>query len=327
MNTIGTALRLTLFGESHGPVVGIVIDGIPAGTPLSADDLLPDLARRRGGQSVGSTPRTEQDRPQIVSGLLDGHTTGAPVTILFTNGNTRSQDYDTLRHHYRPSHADFAAAVKYGGHNDPRGGGMFSGRMTVGLVAAGAIAKKLLPTITFTTHLTEIGGVTDPARFEETLTALRQRGDSAGGVVEVVAHGTPRGTGEPFFDSVESVAAHLLFSIPGVKGVEFGAGFGAARSTGSTNNDRIADAEGHTFTNNDGGVNGGIANGNDIVVRVAFKPTPSIALPQETFDARTGQPAPLTIAGRHDACIALRGAVVTEAALALALADLALRKS
>ncbi len=327
MNTIGTALRLTLFGESHGPYVGVVIDGIPAGTPLAAEELLPDLVRRQGGRHTGSTPRAEQDHPQIVSGLLNGHTIGAPLTLLFANGNLHSQDYDTLRHHYRPSHADLAAAVKYGGYNDPRGGGMFSGRMTVALVAAGAIAKKLLPDVSFATRLTEIGGESDPARFDELLAELRRRGDSAGGIVEVVARGVARGVGEPFFDSVESVAAHLLFSIPGVKGVEFGAGFEAVRRTGSANNDRIADGSGHTFTNNDGGINGGIANGNDIRLRVAFKPTPSIALPQETFDARTGTTAPLTVGGRHDACIALRGAVVAEAALALALADLSLRRA
>ena len=171
----------------------------------------------------------------------------------------------------------------------------FRGRMTVALVAAGAIAKKLLPDVSFATRLTEIGGESDPARFDELLAELRRRGDSAGGIVEVVARGVARGVGEPFFDSVESVAAHLLFSIPGVKGVEFGAGFEAARRTGSANNDRIADGSGHTFTNNDGGINGGIANGNDIRLRVAFKPTPSIALPQETFDARTGTTAPLTV--------------------------------
>ena len=185
---------------------------------------------------------------------------------------------------------------------------MFSGRMTVALVAAGAIAKKLLPDVSFATRLTEIGGESDPARFDELLAELRRRGDSAGGIVEVVARGRgARRVGEPFFDSVESVAAHLLFSIPGVKGVEFGAGFEAARRTGSANNDRIADGSGHTFTNNDGGINGGIANGNDIRLRVAFKPTPSIALPQETFDARTGTTAPLTVGGRHDACIAPAG--------------------
>ena len=219
MNSFGTALRLTLFGESHGPQVGIVIDGIPAGTPLSEEDLLPDLARRRGGSSIGSTPRTEQDRPAIVSGLLNGRTTGAPVTLLFANSNLRPQDYDALRNHCRPSHADMTAAAKYGGYNDPRGGGMFSGRMTVALVAAGAIAKKLLPGITFTTRLTEIGGTADPDRFDELLADLRRRGDSAGGIVEVAAQGVTRGTGEPFFDSVESVAAHLLFAIPGIKGV------------------------------------------------------------------------------------------------------------
>ena len=202
---------------------------------------------------------------------------------------------------------------------------MFSGRMTVALVAAGAAAKKLLPGVRFSTRLTEIDGMTDSSSFERILNDLRLAGDTAGGVVEIRAQGIAAGTGEPFFDSIESTAAHLIFSIPGVKGIEFGAGFAAARSRGSHNNDLIADRHGTTATNNDGGINGGLANGNEIVLRVGFKPAPSIAQPQETFDFTAGHPTPLVIPGRHDVCIALRGAVAAEAALAVALADLALR--
>ena len=325
MNSFGHSFRITVFGESHGPVVGVTVDGMPAGIPLCEQDFDADLARRRSDASAGTTPRREPDRPEIVSGLYNGHTDGTPLTLLFRNTTTKPQDYAPLARHPRPSHADLAAARKYGGFNHPGGGGMFSGRMTVALVAAATAAKKLLPGVLFSTTITEIGGIQDPARFDALLTELRTAGDSAGGVVEVRAQGVAAGTGEPFFDSVESLAAHLLFSIPGVKGVEFGAGFGAARSRGSRNNDPIIDRRGTTATNNDGGLNGGIANGNEIVLRVAFKPAPSIAFPQETFDFERDRPAPLTIAGRHDACIALRGAVVAEAALACALADLTLR--
>lgn len=324
MNSFGRSFRITLFGESHGPVVGVTIDGMPAGIPFSEEDLAADLARRRSTAAAGTTPRREPDLPEIVSGLYAGRTDGTPLTLLFRNTNTRSDDYAAFVHHPRPSHADLTAARKYGGYNNPGGGGMFSGRMTVALVAAGAAAKKLLPGVTFATRIVEIGGVADPERFPALLDELRAAGDSAGGIVEVRAHGVTAGTGEPFFDSVESTAAHLLFSVPGVKGVEFGAGFAAARSRGSRNNDPITDSCGTTATNNDGGINGGIANWNDIVLRAAFKPTPSIALPQETFDFSAGRIVPLTIGGRHDACIALRGAVAAEAALAIALADLVL---
>lgn len=326
MNQFGNSFRLAIWGESHGPAVGITIDGLKPGITLSEADFETDLARRRGG-AAGTTPRSEADQPHILSGLYEGHTTGAPLTILFTNDNTRSKDYSNLTHHFRPSHADRVAAVKYEGQNDPRGGGHFSARLTVALVAAGVVAKKLLPeNLTFSTRLVAVGGESNPARFEEVIRAAQAEGDSVGGVVECRIAGAPTGWGEPLFDSVESVASHLLFSIPAVKGVEFGDGFAVAERRGSENNDLILDGEGHTATNHAGGIDGGITNGNEVVVRVAFKPTPSISREQLTFDTATGNIEPLTIHGRHDSCVALRGAVVVEAAMAIALAELSLRR-
>lgn len=326
MNQFGNSFRLSIWGESHGPAVGITIDGLKPGIALSEADFEGDLKRRRGGV-VGTTPRSEADQPHILSGLYEGHTTGAPLTILFTNDNTRSKDYSNLTHHFRPSHADRVAAVKHEGQNDPRGGGHFSARLTVALVAAGVVAKKLLPTdISFATRLVAVGGECNPARFEEVIRAAQAEGDSVGGVVECRIQGAPTGWGEPLFDSVESVASHLLFSIPAVKGVEFGDGFAVAERRGSENNDLIIDSEGHTATNHAGGIDGGITNGNEVVVRVAFKPTPSISREQLTFDTATGRIEPLTIHGRHDSCVALRGAVVVEAAMAITLAELSLRR-
>lgn len=323
MNSAGERFRITLWGESHGPMVGIAIDGVPAGIPLSADDFRDDLARRRAS-APGTTARRERDEPQIVSGLWQGHTTGAPLTILFANTDTRPEDYRSLTEHCRPSHADRTARIKWHGFNDPRGGGHLSGRLTVALVAAGVVAKRCLPQLRFRTCLTEVGGLCTPARFAETVEAARAAGDSVGGVVECRITGVPAGTGEPLFGAMESVAARLLFAIPAVKGVEFGAGFAGSRMRGSQYNDPIVDAEGRTATNHDGGINGGIANGNELVVRVAVKPTPSIARTQHTFDFSAGRMEPLVIEGRHDACIALRCGVVVEAAMAVALADLML---
>ncbi len=325
MNTFGNTFRLSIWGESHGAAVGVTLDGLPAGIPLTEEDFEADLARRRSG-ARGTTPRRESDRPQLLSGIYEGHTTGAPLTILFPNENTRSKDYATLTHHFRPSHADRVAAVKFNGQNDPRGGGHFSARLTVGLVAAGVVAKRLLPDLLrFATRLTAIGGEADPARFEAVIAAAQAEGDSVGGVIECCVEGLPTGWGEPFFDSTESLISHLLFAIPAVKGVEFGDGFAVAARRGSENNDPIVDADGHTATNHAGGIDGGITNGNPLVVRVAMKPTPSIAREQLTFDQATATVAPLQIAGRHDSCVALRGAVIVEAAVAIALADLYLR--
>ncbi len=341
MNCFGRNFRITIFGESHGEALGVVMDGVPAGIPLAAADFEPDLARRRSG-SKGTTPRKEGDVPGIVSGVFEGHTTGAPLTVLFRNEDTRSKDYSKLVEHPRPSHADLVARQKFGGHNDYRGGGHFSGRVTLGLVAAGVVAKKILGTTTpslratppqegnslsgveILSEIIELGGSRDRTTFNYEIADAIDYGDSVGGIIECRATGVPAGLGEPFFDSVESVVAHLMFSIPGVKGVEFGLGFEAAKLRGSENNDMIVDAHGTTATNNAGGINGGITNGNELVVRIAVKPTASISRPQETFNFATGKIETLTVGGRHDTCIALRVPVIAEAAVAIALADLSL---
>ena len=325
MNSFGTIFRVSLWGESHGEQIGVSLDGVPAGIALSESNFAADIERRRGG-AKGTTPRRESDVPHIVSGLFEGVTTGAPLTVIFCNENTRSADYHDLRRIPRPSHSDFAAAAKFGGHNDYRGGGHFSGRVTLALVAAGVVAKKILgERVKFSTEIIEIGGRTEPSEFSDIIGQAAAEGDSTGGVIECRAEGVATGLGEPFFDSAESIMAHLLFSIPAVKGVEFGSGFAGARMRGSQNNDSITDARGTTATNNAGGINGGITNGNPVTVRVAVKPTPTIAKPQQTFDFGLQQPAVIEMRGRHDTCIALRAAVVVEAAVAIALADMKLR--
>ena len=325
MNSWGDRFRLSIWGESHGQQVGVSIDGVPAGIALSEEDFTADLERRRAG-AAGTTPRKESDTPHIVSGLYNGFTTGSPLTIEFLNENTRSGDYRNLTIQPRPSHADWVAQQKWGGYNDPRGGGHFSGRITLGMVAAGVVAKKILgKEVKFSTDIIEIGGSRDKEQWDAIISSAQQSQDSVGGVVECRVQGVKAGLGEPFFDSVESIAAHLLFSVPAVKGVEFGAGFEAARMRGSEHNDPIISADGTTATNHAGGIVGGITNGNEIVARVAVKPTASIAQPQQTLNLESGKVEELVIKGRHDVCITLRAAVVAEAALAIALADLKLR--
>lgn len=325
MNSWGDRFRLSIWGESHGQQVGVSIDGVPAGIALSEEDFTADLERRRAG-AAGTTPRKESDTPHIVSGVYNGFTTGSPLTIEFLNENTRSGDYRNLTIHPRPSHADWVAQQKWGGYNDPRGGGHFSGRITLGMVAAGVVAKKILgEEVKFSTDIIEIGGSRDKEQWDAIISSAQQSQDSVGGVVECRVQGVKAGLGEPFFDSVESLAAHLLFSVPAVKGVEFGAGFEAARMRGSEHNDPIISADGTTATNHAGGIVGGITNGNEIVARIAVKPTASIAQPQQTFNLESGKVEELVIKGRHDVCITLRAAVVAEAALAIALADLKLR--
>ena len=322
MNQFGHHFRLSIWGESHGAEVGILLDGVPEGIRLSEEDFEADLSRRRSG-AEGTTPRHEKDIPQLRSGVYRGYTTGAPLAIEFLNEDTRSEDYSALEQHFRPSHADFTATQRFRGYNDPRGGGHFSARLTVGLVAAGVVAKKMLPSeVRFTTCLKEVGGSTDETKFQDIIRSAMRQGDSVGGVVECRVEGIPAGWGEPFFDSVESRMAHLLFSIPAVKGVEFGSGFEGARLMGSENNDPIINAEGKTSTNHSGGINGGLTNGNEIVVRVAIKPTPSISRQQMTYNQAHDSVEELHIKGRHDACVALRGQVVVEAAVAITLADL-----
>lgn len=303
-----------------------MLRGVPAGISLRAEDFASDLERRRP-QSKGETPRHEADEP-IVEGVdAEGVTTGESVTIKFRNTNCKSGDYSHLRLHPRPSHADLTQRMKYGEEYNLAGGGMASGRMTVALVAAGVVAKKMLSGCSFRTELVSVGGVTNKAEFESVISQARLAGDSVGGVVECRVSGVERGLGEPFFDSVESVISHLMFSIPGVKGIEFGDGFEGAKSRGSERNDVIINGEGSTKTNNDGGINGGIANGNDIVLRVAIKPTPSIAKAQQTFNFGSNSIEELRIGGRHDSCIARRAMVIVEAMTAFALADLRLQQN
>jgi len=318
MNTFGRFFRIHIFGESHGPAVAVTMDGCPAGIALSEEDFLPDLARRKAG-AAGTTTRTESDAPQIVSGVFNGHTTGAPLTVLFQNENIRSADYEKLRATPRPGHADFVLDKKWRGYNDPRGGGHSSGRLTVCLVAAGVVAKKLLREARVEARLIEAGGIAD---VDEAVRHAQAAGDSIGGVVECRVTGLPVGVGEPFFDSVESLIAHAVFSIPAIKGIEFGAGFSAARMRGSEHNDALVDAAGTTRTNHAGGINGGITNGNEIVFRVAVKPTSSTPKEQQTWNRETASVAAFSVGGRHDLCIALRVPVVVEAVTAVVLADL-----
>lgn len=319
MNTFGHNFRLSLFGESHGKAVGVVIDGVPAGIPLAEEDFAEDLARRKGG-TLGTTQRVEADKPEILSGVYRSHTTGAPLAILFRNTNQQSGDYDTLDDTPRPGHADWVATQKFGGWNDLRGGGHFSGRLTVVLVAAGVVAKKIVGA-RIEAQVAEIGGERNPAEWQRMVAQASAEGDSLGGIVECRAEGVEVGLGEPFFDSLESTISHILFAIPAVRGVEFGDGFNASRMRGSEHNDPIISTDGTTARNGAGGINGGISNGNPIVLRVAVKPTSSIAREQQTLNLSSESIEPLTIGGRHDCCIALRAAVVVEAAVAIALAD------
>lgn len=320
MNSFGRIFRLSIFGESHGVAVGVTVDGCPAGLPLSVEDFLPDLERRKAG-AAGTTPRKEEDIPEIISGVFNGHTTGAPITILFRNNNTQSKDYEAIRHTPRPGHADFVLDKKYKGYNDYRGGGHSSGRLTLALVAAGVIAKKIIVPVQPTARLIEAGGNAD---IEAAINKAVEMQDSIGGIIECIAQGLPVGWGEPFFDSVESVISHLIFSIPATKGIEFGSGFAGSKSTGSENNDAILDESGTTKTNNAGGINGGITNGNELVFRVAIKPTSSTPQQQQTWNTQSQSVEAFTVKGRHDLCIALRAPVVVEAACAIALADLKL---
>ncbi len=322
MNSFGRMFRVTIFGESHGIQIGVVIDGCPPGIPLTESDLSEDFARRRAG-GRGTTPRVEPDLPRIVSGVFRGRTTGAPLTIVFENTNIKSDDYDNLWDHPRPGHADYTSREKYGGYNDPRGGGHFSGRITLGIVAAGVIAKKIIHPLTVCATLIEAGGSRDIQAAVEK--AIEEK-DSIGGVIECCCSNMEVGLGEPFFDSAEAMIAHIIFAVPATRGIEFGSGFQAAAMTGSEHNDRIVDKEGTTATNYASGINGGITNGNDIVFRVPIKPTSSIGLPQETYNFKDKTVSTLQIEGRHDVCIAIRIPVVIECATAIVLADLLLQE-
>ena len=318
MNSFGRIFRIHIFGESHGECVGVVVDGCPAGLPLTVDDFLPDLDRRKGG-TKGTTPRKEDDIPHIKTGLFNGKTTGAPITIFFDNANTRSTDYEKQRAIPRPGHADFVAHAKSGGNEDYRGSGHYSGRLTVCLVAAAVIAKKMLPGVTINSEILEIGGEKDiEAGLQKAITAK----DSIGGIIECRVNGLPVGLGEPFFDSAESMISHAVFAIPAVRAIEFGTGYEAARMFGSEHNDAIIDASGKTKTNHAGGIVGGLTNGNELVYRIAIKPTSSTPKEQRSLNWETKQVENFSVKGRHDLCIALRVPVILEAVTAIVLADL-----
>ena len=348
-NTFGNSLAVTIFGESHGEAIGCVMDGLASGITIDFDNINRLLAKRRPSGAI-STARKEADDYKIISGAFNGYTTGTPLTILIPNSDTHSQDYQKMQNIMRPSHADYPASVRYNGFQDYRGGGHFSGRITAALVAAGAICETALERkgIVLASHLAKCGGISDDAfsdieanakalkeanfptlssekgeMMQAEILKARDQGDSVGGVVEVAVQGVPAGVGEPWFDTIEGTLSHALFSVPGVKGVEFGAGFSVCDMLGSEANDQMKFDGGKvvTFTNNNGGIAGGITNGMPILFRCAVKPTPSIAKEQKTVDLASGENTVLEIKGRHDPCIAHRALVVIEAVTAILLYD------
>lgn len=352
----GTRLNLTIFGESHGPAIGAVLEGLPAGEEIDMEGILAQMARRAPGRDRSSTPRKESDEPQILSGMLGNKTTGAPLCAVIANTNTHSSDYDNLRSVPRPGHADYTAALRYRGFNDVRGGGRFSGRLTAPLVFAGAVCRQILKRrgVTVGSHVLSVHGRTDTpfdpvnisaelldslsAKYFPTVDPLAESAmrseieaarlslDSVGGVVECAAVGLPGGFGGPLSEGVESSVSSLVFGIPACKGVEFGAGFLCAELFGSENNDPFYydNDTVKTRTNHAGGILGGITDGMPLVFRAAFKPTPSIARGQESVDLVSGRNTTLTVQGRHDPCIVPRAAVAVESAAAVALLDLLL---
>ncbi len=352
-NSIGRLFVITSFGESHGKCVGVVIDGCPAGLPLNEKDIQKEVDRRRPGEGAAATARKEKDKVEILSGVMDGWTTGAPVCLLVRNEDVNDSDYEKIKTRLRPGHADYTSHIKYGGFGDWRGGGRFSGRITAAFVMAGAVARKLLDTIgvEIAAHTVEIGGVAaapvefddikkkaekDPLRcadpdaskkMNDLITSMKDAGDSLGGIIEGIARNVPVGLGEPVFDNLDGDLAKALLAIPAVKGVEFGAGFSAARMKGSENNDPFTLHKGKvvTATNNAGGILGGISNGMPLVVRVAFKPVSSIAIEQETVDIQKIEKAQLELGGRHDVCIVPRAVPVVESMMSVTLCDFALR--
>jgi chorismate synthase len=353
-NSYGKLFTITSFGESHGSLIGVVIDGCPAGLAITEEDIQQELDRRKPGTSPITTPRKEEDRVEIISGIMDGHTTGAPICLVVWNKDIDSSEYEKSRFILRPGQADYTAYIKYGGFNDYRGGGRFSGRITAGFVMVGAIARKLLAIIgaEVLAHNVEIGGIAAKAKsFDEirknvtknavhcadidaaqemvkAIEKAKKEGDSLGGIIEGIAIGLPVGLGEPVFDALDAELAKALFAIPAVKGVEFGAGFQAARKRGSQNNDPFTIENGKVITtsNNAGGILGGISNGMPLVVRVAVKPTASIAKSQQTVDISKMTEASLEVKGRHDACIVPRAVVVVESMMAVTLCDFAMRE-
>jgi chorismate synthase len=356
-NVLGERFMMITFGESHGRCVGVIVDGCPAGLPLQESDIQSKLDLRKPGQSIVTTQRREEDKVEILSGVFNGYTTGAPICMLIWNKDVDSKPYDIIKSKPRPGHADYPAYVKYKGFNDYRGGGRFSGRLTAAFVMAGALAEKLLRYtlgIEIFAYTKEIGGISmskdaldyideiksnrysNEVRCPDSSTAMlmrdaivkaRQEGDSLGGIVECIAINVPIGLGEPIFGALESDISRALFSIPAVKGVEFGSGFRAARLKGSENNDPYAIKDGKvvTLTNNAGGILGGLSNGMPLLLRVAFKPASSIAKTQRTVDIESMNDSEIVVPGRHDPCVVPRAVPVVEAMVAVVLADHAIR--
>jgi len=349
----GNKLKLSIFGESHGEAIGCVLDGLPAGLALDFEKIYLDMARRAPGKDKTATPRLEKDVPHILSGVLDGVTTGAPLAMMIENTNTRSADYSKTAQVPRPGHSDYPAYVKYSGHNDVRGGGHFSGRLTAPLVFAGAVAKQLLAQqgVTVGAHIRRIGSVCDmpfdklkvnaatlneltdgrfsvldrgaEAKMREEIETYRAKQDSIGGEIECAAVGLPAGIGGNMLDTLEGELAKLLFGIPAIKGVQFGLGFGFSEACASQVNDEyeIRDGRVALLANNNGGILGGISTGAPLIVSVAVKPTPSISQPQRSVNLATMENETLTVQGRHDPCIVPRAVPAVEAAVALVLAD------
>ena len=320
MNEFGKLFKVNIYGESHNTSVGVLIDGIPAGIKLDETDFLTDLAKRKPNKP-SQTSRVEADLPLIESGLFNGYTTGTPMLVRFLNNNTHSSDYSNLVTQPRPGHADFVMSKKYNGYNDYRGGGHTSGRLTVGIVAAGVLAKKIT-NFKYETELVKLGNLTDMSKKEDYLNEIVNQKDSVGGIVRITVKDVPVGLGEPYFYSLESAVSQILYSIGAVKGVSFGIGFDGCDLLGSQYNDPIINNSGRTLTNNNGGVNGGVSNGNDIIVNVFVKPTASIYKEQQTFDFEANKVLPLEIKGRHDSAIVERAMIVLENAVAIALCDL-----
>lgn len=354
-STYGEHLKLSIFGQSHGTGIGMTLDGIPAGLRVDFDTLQAFLNRRAPGQNDYSTPRREEDRPEFLSGILDGYTCGAPIAAVIYNHNTRSGDYQNLMDCPRPGHADFTAQIKYGGFQDVAGGGHFSGRLTAPLCIAGGLCKQWLSLngIQIAAHLACVDGIEDDpmdpihpeiekiqrdfpvinpssgAKMREAIAAARAVGDSVGGIIECAVTGLPAGLGEPMFGGMESRIAQIVYGIPAIKGLEFGSGFAGSSLRGSQNNDAytVTGGEIHTLTNNAGGILGGITTGMPLLFRAAVKPTASISKPQQSVSLSRMEPETLVVKGRHDPCIAPRAVPVVEAAAAIAIFDAYLSQS
>ena len=357
MNTFGTAFKMTIFGQSHSDAIGVVMEGLPAGLKIDTEALDKFTSRRAPGNSPTATARKEADKAEFISGLVDGVTCGAPVCAVIKNGDFRSKDYSKLKSVPRPSHADYAAFVKYGGYNDIRGGGQFSGRLTAPMCIAGGIALQVLDTmgIKIGAHISEICGIKDTPfdslnicendfklcddfpviskdageKMTNAILEAKKQGDSVGGIIECAVIGMKAGYGSPMFDGVENVISRAVFAIPAVKGIEFGLGFESSRINGSRNNDAFCMKDGKvaTLTNNCGGILGGITNGMPVIFRAAFKPTPSIAKEQDSINLENGEDTRLVIEGRHDPCIVPRAVPVVEAAAAIAVLDMILQNN